>query len=233
MVWCLFKYKDILLFSVMTDWLVYWSNRLYLIAWSRVLLEKVTVRQLIKKSPTFYGIQSFINMFTREFGCILDRFEPSTHKCKFNILLLHIIFKEIVQQRAGNRKSLSITVYPCFTTKCHMEVMSQPKTPDGEPTTVTHCRTLFLHLQWGNVFSESIFINEITALFFNLISVYNQHANVAVSLSTIISSYYRALSILFHHSRSVPFVSVSTPFLFYFVHLASFGLPMVVFCHHF
>jgi hypothetical protein len=33
--------------------------------WSRVLLEKLTVTQLVKKFPTFYGIQTFITVFTR------------------------------------------------------------------------------------------------------------------------------------------------------------------------
>jgi len=33
--------------------------------WSRVLLEKLTVTQLVKKFPAFYGTRSFITMFTK------------------------------------------------------------------------------------------------------------------------------------------------------------------------
>jgi hypothetical protein len=33
--------------------------------WSRVLLEKLTVTQLVKKFPAFHGTQSFIIVFTR------------------------------------------------------------------------------------------------------------------------------------------------------------------------
>jgi hypothetical protein len=33
--------------------------------WSRVLLEKLTVTQLVKKFPAFYGTPKFIAMFTR------------------------------------------------------------------------------------------------------------------------------------------------------------------------
>ena len=32
--------------------------------WSRVLLEKLTGRQLVKKFPTFYGTRRFITAFT-------------------------------------------------------------------------------------------------------------------------------------------------------------------------
>jgi hypothetical protein len=37
----------------------------YLIPWSRVLLEKLTGSQLVKKFPSFYGNQRFITAFTR------------------------------------------------------------------------------------------------------------------------------------------------------------------------
>jgi hypothetical protein len=33
--------------------------------WKRVLLEKITVTQLAKKFPAFYGIQMFNTVFTR------------------------------------------------------------------------------------------------------------------------------------------------------------------------
>jgi hypothetical protein len=34
-------------------------------AWSRVLLERLIVTQLVKKFPTFYGNRRFIAVFTR------------------------------------------------------------------------------------------------------------------------------------------------------------------------
>jgi len=37
----------------------------YLTPWRRVLLEKLTVTQLVKKLPIFYGTWRFITMFTR------------------------------------------------------------------------------------------------------------------------------------------------------------------------
>jgi hypothetical protein len=33
-------------------------------SWSRVLLEKLTVTQLFKKFPAFYGTRRFLTMFT-------------------------------------------------------------------------------------------------------------------------------------------------------------------------
>ena len=36
----------------------------YLIPWSKVLLEKLTGSQLVKKLPAFYGTQRFITAFT-------------------------------------------------------------------------------------------------------------------------------------------------------------------------
>jgi len=36
-----------------------------LIPWIRFLVEKLTVTQLVKKFPTFYGSQRFITVFTR------------------------------------------------------------------------------------------------------------------------------------------------------------------------
>jgi hypothetical protein len=37
----------------------------YLTPWSRVLLEKLTGSQLVKKFPAFYGTRRFITAFTR------------------------------------------------------------------------------------------------------------------------------------------------------------------------
>ena len=41
------------------------SSYRYLTPWSRVLLEKLTVSQLVKKFPIFYGTQRLITPFTR------------------------------------------------------------------------------------------------------------------------------------------------------------------------
>jgi hypothetical protein len=37
--------------------------------WSRVLLEKLTGRQLVKKFPAFYGTRMFITALTRACHC--------------------------------------------------------------------------------------------------------------------------------------------------------------------
>ena len=42
-----------------------YTNELQLIPWSRVLPDKLTVRQLITKFPAFYGTCKFITAFTR------------------------------------------------------------------------------------------------------------------------------------------------------------------------
>jgi hypothetical protein len=41
-----------------------WNETNLLTPWSRVLLEKITGLQLVKKFPAFYGIQSFITALT-------------------------------------------------------------------------------------------------------------------------------------------------------------------------
>jgi len=41
----------------------------YLNPWSRVLLEKLIVAQLVKKFPAFYGTRSFITVFTTAGYC--------------------------------------------------------------------------------------------------------------------------------------------------------------------
>jgi hypothetical protein len=43
---------------------VCWILTYSLTPWSRVLLEKLTSFQLVKKFPTFYGIRRFITAFT-------------------------------------------------------------------------------------------------------------------------------------------------------------------------
>jgi len=56
--------------SYMSDHVYYVQNN-KVTPWSRVVLEKLTVTQLVKKFPTFYGTQMFINMFAKHtFSCI-------------------------------------------------------------------------------------------------------------------------------------------------------------------
>ena len=50
--------------GLITHSLTYVHNNL-LIPWSRVLLEKLTVSQLVKQFPTFDGTRRFITTFTR------------------------------------------------------------------------------------------------------------------------------------------------------------------------
>jgi len=54
------KTSEILYYSVVVCHLTY----LFLTPWSRVLLEKLTGSQLVKKFPVFYGARSFITAFT-------------------------------------------------------------------------------------------------------------------------------------------------------------------------
>ena len=42
----------------------YWTHTYLLTPWSRVLLEKLTGLQLLKKFPAFYGTRKFITAFT-------------------------------------------------------------------------------------------------------------------------------------------------------------------------
>jgi len=43
-----------------------------LTAWSRVLLEKLTGSQVVKKFPTYYGNQSFFTAFTNAYHLFLS-----------------------------------------------------------------------------------------------------------------------------------------------------------------
>jgi hypothetical protein len=46
-------------------WNMLWNTHSLTHSWSRALLEKVPIVQLLKKSPAFYGTRRFITMFTR------------------------------------------------------------------------------------------------------------------------------------------------------------------------
>jgi hypothetical protein len=43
---------------------MFYVNLVTLTPWSRVFLEKLTVAQLVKKHPSFYGNRGFIGVFT-------------------------------------------------------------------------------------------------------------------------------------------------------------------------
>jgi len=59
--------------------------------WSRVLLEKLNVSQLIKKFPAFYGTRRFIAKFTRarHLSLILSQIDPF-HANTSNFLKFHL-----------------------------------------------------------------------------------------------------------------------------------------------
>jgi len=54
---------NVFLYPTLTNLLTYLLTYL-LTPWSRVLLEKLTGLQLVKKFPAFYGTQRFITAFT-------------------------------------------------------------------------------------------------------------------------------------------------------------------------
>jgi hypothetical protein len=43
----------------------FYHSRMLLTPWSTIILKKLTVTQLVKKFPTFYGMKRFITVFTR------------------------------------------------------------------------------------------------------------------------------------------------------------------------
>ena len=57
------KLMNVFLYPTLTNLLTYLLTYL-LTPWSRVLLEKLTGLQLVKKFPAFYGTQRFITAFT-------------------------------------------------------------------------------------------------------------------------------------------------------------------------
>jgi len=73
MVWCLIKHRD----NFTSTWeshrrqqrispkLVVFKNKIVIPQWSRAFAAKLTVTQLFKKFPSFYGTWSFIFVFTR------------------------------------------------------------------------------------------------------------------------------------------------------------------------
>jgi len=44
--------------------------------WGRAVLEKLTVPQLVKKLPAFYGTRSFVTVFTGVLVAILSQMNP-------------------------------------------------------------------------------------------------------------------------------------------------------------
>jgi len=62
-----------------------WNDSItYLLKWSRVLLEKLTDFQVVKKSPTFYGTRRFITALTSARHRIEER--PPIWRIDVNIL---------------------------------------------------------------------------------------------------------------------------------------------------
>ena len=60
-----YRYKEDILKNFMLSFCVRDSiSSYFLTPWSRVLLEKLTGLQLVKKFPTFYGTRKFITVFT-------------------------------------------------------------------------------------------------------------------------------------------------------------------------
>ena len=53
--------------------------------WSRVLLEKLTVIQLVKKFPAFYGTRKFITALTSARRLSLPKYQSSSEVFSVNI----------------------------------------------------------------------------------------------------------------------------------------------------
>ena len=68
----------------------YYIIIIIIIPWSRVLIEKLTGAQLVKKFPTFYGPQKFITAFTEPATCPYPEpdepspYPPQSHTLKFH-----------------------------------------------------------------------------------------------------------------------------------------------------
>jgi hypothetical protein len=69
--------------------------------WSRILLEKLTGSQLVKKFPTFYGIKRYITAFTRAATCPGPEPNP-VHATSFHILKIQ--FNIILPSTPGSSK---------------------------------------------------------------------------------------------------------------------------------
>jgi hypothetical protein len=80
-----------------------------LTVWSRVLLEKLTVPQLVKKFPTFYGTRKFITAFTGARHLSLS-WASSVHNPTSHFLKIH--FNIILPSTPGSPQwSLSLIKY--------------------------------------------------------------------------------------------------------------------------
>jgi hypothetical protein len=61
----LFIVREVLQVTALENYVKICRYRCILAPWSRVLLEKLTVPQLVKKFPAYYGTRRFITAFTR------------------------------------------------------------------------------------------------------------------------------------------------------------------------
>jgi len=63
----------------------------WLTPWSRVILEKLTGSQLVKKFPAFYGTRKFIAAFTTDRDLSLSWARSVQYKLPSHILKIHLI----------------------------------------------------------------------------------------------------------------------------------------------
>ena len=99
-------YPLYLQFRKNTLWL--WILTYLLIPWNRVLLEKLTGLQLVKKLPTFYGTRRFITVFTSARHLTLSS-ARSIHSIPPTSRFLKIPLNIILPSTPGSRQwSLSL-----------------------------------------------------------------------------------------------------------------------------
>ena len=97
-------------------------------SWSRVLLEKLTGSQLVKKFPAFYGTRTFITVFKRARQLSLfwprsiQSISPSQFlKIHFNIIVLStpVSSSWSLSLRFLHQKPISPLLSPIRVTRCH------------------------------------------------------------------------------------------------------------------